>query len=307
MAVLKLLDGSKDVAVDAVAREVVFGHAQHCDARLPQQVAVVLSLADIAAAEAVAVPDDDGREVASGGVGDHLLKARALVRAGSRNRVIDEFADDVVPMFAGPARDLGPLVGDALLLPIGRAAQVRDRGRRRCDSVHVSVSVSVGAHGHHPSLKPPHSSRSRWSFFQPEFRKKALIPGPVEVTDCPARIAGRPGACLGERGNTCRRRTMSKKTTKKVARAARAPKAAKTVAADKRLSGLDAAAKVLADAGQPMRARELVNAMIERGLWKSGGKTPHATIYAAMIREIAAKKSAARFKKTDRGLFTFNG
>lgn len=100
---------------------------------------------------------------------------------------------------------------------------------------------------------------------------------------------------------------MSKKTTKKVARAARAPKAAKTVAADKRLSGLDAAAKVLADAGQPMRARELVNAMIERGLWKSGGKTPHATIYAAMIREIAAKKSAARFKKTDRGLFTFNG
>ncbi len=103
---------------------------------------------------------------------------------------------------------------------------------------------------------------------------------------------------------------MSKKTTKKVAKAAKTPKAgkaAKTPATNKPLSGLDAAAKVLADAGQPMRARELVNTMIERGLWKSGGKTPHATIYAAMIREIAAKKNAARFRKTDRGLFAFNG
>ncbi|MFO0840677.1 MAG: winged helix-turn-helix domain-containing protein [Phycisphaerae bacterium] len=103
---------------------------------------------------------------------------------------------------------------------------------------------------------------------------------------------------------------MSKKSTKKATKVAKTPKAAKaakTPANDKPLSGLDAAAKVLADAGQPMRARELVNTMIERGLWKSGGKTPHATIYAAMIREIAAKKSAARFRKTDRGLFAFNG
>ncbi len=103
---------------------------------------------------------------------------------------------------------------------------------------------------------------------------------------------------------------MSKKTTKKAAKAAKTPKpakATKTPANDKPLSGLDAAAKVLADAGEPMRARELVSTMIERGLWKSGGKTPHATIYAAMIREIAAKKNAARFRKTDRGLFAFNG
>lgn len=105
---------------------------------------------------------------------------------------------------------------------------------------------------------------------------------------------------------------MSKKSTKKAAKTTKAPKAATTRKAatpanDKPLSGLDAAAKILADTGKPMRARELVNTMIERGLWKSGGKTPHATIYAAMIREIAAKKSAARFRKTDRGLFAFNG
>ncbi len=103
---------------------------------------------------------------------------------------------------------------------------------------------------------------------------------------------------------------MSKKSTKKAAKAAKTSKAAKeakTPADDKPLSGPDAAAKVLADAGQPMRARELVNTMIERGLWKSGGKTPWATIYAAVIREIAAKGKASRFRKTDRGLFAING
>ncbi len=117
---------------------------------------------------------------------------------------------------------------------------------------------------------------------------------------------------------------MSKKTkktsatkkaaTKKATRpqksdmSARPTKAAKDATpADKPMSGLDAAAKVLQDAGEPMRARELVNTMIERGLWKSAGRTPWATIYAAVIREIAAKGDAARFRKTDRGLFTFNG
>ena len=37
-----------------------------------------------------------------------------------------------------------------------------------------------------------------------------------------------------------------------------------------------------------------------------GGKTPHATLYAAMLREIANKGAKARFKKVDRGLFAFN-
>jgi hypothetical protein len=71
-----------------------------------------------------------------------------------------------------------------------------------------------------------------------------------------------------------------------------------------KMSGLDAAAKVLADAGKPLTAQEIVDAMLAKGLWKTGGKTPHATIYAAMIREIAKKGSNGRFRKTDRGHFT---
>ncbi len=72
----------------------------------------------------------------------------------------------------------------------------------------------------------------------------------------------------------------------------------------KRVSALDAAAQVLAKADRPMRAQELIAAMAEQGLWSSpAGKTPHATLYAAMLREISAKGAAARFRKVDRGLF----
>jgi hypothetical protein len=74
----------------------------------------------------------------------------------------------------------------------------------------------------------------------------------------------------------------------------------------RKVSGLDAAAQVLKDAGQPMRCKDIVETMLAKGLWKTGGKTPHATIYAAIIREIAVKGGEARFKKTDRGLFASN-
>ena len=75
-------------------------------------------------------------------------------------------------------------------------------------------------------------------------------------------------------------------------------------AADKRLSAISAAAKVLADAGKPMRAKEMIEAASAKGLWSSPkGKTPEATLYAAIIREIAAKGKAARFSKVERGLF----
>ena len=40
------------------------------------------------------------------------------------------------------------------------------------------------------------------------------------------------------------------------------------------------------------------------GLWRSPGvKTPEATLYAAIIREISAKGTEPRFAKHDRGLF----
>lgn len=67
-------------------------------------------------------------------------------------------------------------------------------------------------------------------------------------------------------------------------------------------SGLDLAAEVLAKAGKPMRVNEITEAVIAAG-WKTSGKTPAATLNAAIIREIAAKGVDSRFAKKDRGLF----
>ena len=86
----------------------------------------------------------------------------------------------------------------------------------------------------------------------------------------------------------------------KAEKSAKAPKPEKP----KRVSALDAAAQVIAGAKEPMRAIDMIAQMEAKGLWKSpGGKTPEATLYAAVIREIAAKGKDARFAKHDRGLF----
>ncbi|MCC6321126.1 MAG: winged helix-turn-helix domain-containing protein [Phycisphaerales bacterium] len=91
-------------------------------------------------------------------------------------------------------------------------------------------------------------------------------------------------------------------------KAAKQPKAKKEKAAKppkvKKVSCLDAAAQVLAASEAPMKATDMIAAMEAKGLWKTGkGLTPEATLYAAIIREIAAKGREARFKKHDRGLF----
>ncbi len=72
----------------------------------------------------------------------------------------------------------------------------------------------------------------------------------------------------------------------------------------KKLSALDAAAQVLAETGQPMACKEMIEAMAQKGYWSSpGGKTPSATLYSAITKEISTKGKESRFKKTDRGRF----
>jgi hypothetical protein len=76
--------------------------------------------------------------------------------------------------------------------------------------------------------------------------------------------------------------------------------------AAKHPSGLDAAARVLAEAKEPMGVREIVKVAFAKGYWESSGRTPHATVYSAIFREIAVRGKDARFKKTGRGRFTVN-
>ena len=79
------------------------------------------------------------------------------------------------------------------------------------------------------------------------------------------------------------------KTTKSKAPAEKAKKAPKAEAAGKKatkasdkprkLSALDAAAKVLGESEKPMNCKEMIDAMAAKGYWKSpGGATPWATL-----------------------------
>jgi hypothetical protein len=105
-------------------------------------------------------------------------------------------------------------------------------------------------------------------------------------------------------------KTATKKTGTK--KAAKAPAKAKGSAKPKtskeksngKLSALDAAAKVLGESKEPMNTKAMIEAMATKGYWTSpGGKTPHATLYSAILREIDTKGSDARFKKIERGTF----
>jgi hypothetical protein len=72
----------------------------------------------------------------------------------------------------------------------------------------------------------------------------------------------------------------------------------------KKPSALDAAAQVLVARGEPMTAPELITAMAEQKLWSSpNGKTPAATLYAAMLREITTKGKESRFARPEPGKF----
>jgi hypothetical protein len=75
----------------------------------------------------------------------------------------------------------------------------------------------------------------------------------------------------------------------------------------KKPSALQAAALVLSETGHPMTCKEMIDAMATKGYWASpNGQTPHATLYAGILKEINAKGADARFKKTERGKFALS-
>jgi hypothetical protein len=117
----------------------------------------------------------------------------------------------------------------------------------------------------------------------------------------------------------------AKKTTKTRANSAKhAPKAKKAdkprrptlpsvKTSPKKLSALDAAARILQETKQPMTCKELVESMAAKGYWKSpGGKTPHATLYTVvtMLPKWAPRgaliKRARRDPVDNSDLFVFN-
>jgi hypothetical protein len=101
------------------------------------------------------------------------------------------------------------------------------------------------------------------------------------------------------------KKTKAAKSTKPVATKATAK--AKQAPAEK-LSQMAAAERVLAEAGEPMNCKAMVEAMGAKGYWTSpGGATPAATLYASLLRHIRQHGKQAKFTKTDRGLFALAG
>ena len=99
------------------------------------------------------------------------------------------------------------------------------------------------------------------------------------------------------------------KATAKADRQATQPKKAahgKAPAKPKRTSLLEAATRVLKETRKTMRSGDIVEVILKKDYWQTTGKTPSATLHAAMIREIKDKGQKARFKKVDRGLFGLN-
>ncbi|NLE60959.1 MAG: hypothetical protein GX616_21650 [Planctomycetes bacterium] len=75
----------------------------------------------------------------------------------------------------------------------------------------------------------------------------------------------------------------------------------------KKPSVLDAAAMVLSELGHAMTCKEMIDTMTAKGYWRSPGcRTPRATLYSGILREIHIKGASARFRKTERGKFTLS-
>ncbi len=65
--------------------------------------------------------------------------------------------------------------------------------------------------------------------------------------------------------------------------------------------------KVLSESNEPLNTIQLVEAMSSKGYWTSpGGKTLHATLYSAILRDLS-KGDESRFVKTERGRFAAKG
>lgn len=104
-------------------------------------------------------------------------------------------------------------------------------------------------------------------------------------------------------------KTRTKKTTNpgqaKRASVKKAVKASEqAVKPANKLSQIEAAVEVLRTASEPMTCKAMVETMAAKKLWSSpGGKTPEATLYASIAREIATKGKVARFVKAAPGRF----
>ncbi|MCA8982733.1 MAG: winged helix-turn-helix domain-containing protein [Planctomycetaceae bacterium] len=70
------------------------------------------------------------------------------------------------------------------------------------------------------------------------------------------------------------------------------------------MSLLEAASQILQQSDEPLTTRLIIEQAAAQKLWtRPGGKTPHNTLCAAILREINNKGDASRFAKVGKGQF----
>jgi len=72
------------------------------------------------------------------------------------------------------------------------------------------------------------------------------------------------------------------------------------------MTALEAALKVLQDAGTPLHYRDITKRILSAGLWSTDGKTPEATINAQLSVAVKKKGTASVFRRAGHGVFAVN-
>ena len=72
------------------------------------------------------------------------------------------------------------------------------------------------------------------------------------------------------------------------------------------MSALEAALKVLQQAGTPLHYREIAKRILEARLWATAGKTPAATVNAQLAVDVKTRGKASAFRRCGRGVFALN-
>lgn len=146
----------------------------------------------------------------------------------------------------------------------------------------------------------------------PKSRKRKVLPVPAAPGETVAKVPDLEVAPVpndvplprAAEATTSASEVPAEEPTK--GRKPRQPKAA-PAKAERKGGALDAAARVLTEAGTPLTCKGMIDAMASKGYWASPkGKTPEATLYAALLKEITAKRGSTRFQRTGRGLFALS-
>ena len=72
------------------------------------------------------------------------------------------------------------------------------------------------------------------------------------------------------------------------------------------MSALEAALKVLQEAGAPLHYREITRRILAAKLWSTSGRTPSATVNAQLAVDVKMYGKASSFRRCGRGVFALN-